>query len=168
MASKKNKVAATVTPAPAAKPTPPPKPVVQIDKAIAAMSFDSLQAQVEARREQEVTSIKTQIEKLDETRDGLAKRLADLTGTLAKRRKSGGGTGSRGPRAVNSKPLAEYLTEVLKGHGSPVNAKEAEALLRAKTDWKTNSKNAYMSIFTCLSKNGELFTKTGRGQFTAK
>lgn len=176
MASKKNKAAAaTATPAPAAaKPTPPPAPVkppVVINKVIQDMSFEALQAQMEAKRDQEVVAVKTQIEKLDEQRDALSKRLADLTGTLVKPRKRGGG-GPRGPRPENEKSLAEYLHEALKsaGHvsgGTPIKAQDAVALL-AKTAWKSNAKNQYMSVFTALTKKPDLFEKIARGQFVAK
>lgn len=166
MAAKKTATKAAATPATKTAAAPAPKPVV-IDKALATMSIEAIEAQLQARRDQEVAGLKAQLEKLDTERNTVRERIATLTATLVKRGGGGGGKrGPRGPRAKNEKPLAQYLHDVLKAGGDMTAKQAIEAL--GKTDWKTNSKDPYVSVFTALTKNGELFEKVSRGVFRAK
>jgi len=142
------------------------EPKVALNKALSGMSVEEIEQQLEARKTNEVTELETRLAKLRVESDTVEQRIAALCGTVVRTRRAGGGKGSRGPRATNERPLAAYLHEILKDAKKPMTARELETAL-GETDYKSNSKNKYVVIFTALTKNKEMFRKVERGTYEA-
>lgn len=142
------------------------KSSVVLNKALTNMSVEEIQQQLEARKEVELTDLRSRLAKLNEETTSVEQRIAALSGAARVRRTGGGGKGSRGPRVKNERPLSQYLHEILKNAGEPMSARQLEEKL-GETDYKSEAKNKYVIIFTALTKNPEMFKKTGRGLYEA-
>lgn len=139
---------------------------VVLNKALSNMSVEEIQQQLEARKEVELTDLRAKLSKLNEETTSVEQRIAALSGAARVRRTGGGGKGSRGPRVKNERPLSQYLHEILKTAGEPMTARQLEEKL-GETDYKSDAKNKYVIIFTALTKNPDLFKKSGRGLYEA-
>lgn len=137
-----------------------------LNKALSGMSVEEIEAQLEARKTSEITDLESRLEKLRAESGTVEQRIAMLRGAARTPRRGGGGKGSRGARAVNERPLTQYLHEILKGANEPMTARQLEEKL-SETDYKSNAKNKYVVIFTALSKNKDMFKKTDRGHYAA-
>lgn len=135
---------------------------VELNKALASMTVEEIEAQLQARRDHDAVELEARRDALLEEVAEVEGRIAALRGTAGRARKGGG---KRGPRAHNEKPLALYLVDILKGSDDPMSVQQLITKLD-EVGFKSNAKNKYPVVFTALNKNPEMFRKAERGLYT--
>ena len=137
-------------------------------KAISTMSITELQAEI-ARRQRDLPRLQKRRAKLAKQLGTVDRQIAALAGKPgpAPRAKAGKATRKvrrrRMPR--NTKPLVDYVADVLAKAPKGIRVKEIEAAVK-KAGYKTNAKDFYGIVATTV--RDKRFQKVGRGIYKLK